>query len=308
MTQIEHTLLADDMPAVQRAADLASMDGQKSYLRWTRYRLYLVVGAAVAGAFASSAVDGGSRKALVIASLIFFLLALAAEIILLSSRPEETWYHGRAVAESAKTLAWKFAVCALPFPRSMPTSDAERALNRQLSDIVAESSILADYSSTGSEQISAKMRSLRNADLGTRKKNYFTGRIEDQRRWYSESAKRNGKRSLAWRCVLLGLEVLGAGCALLVLADFTTIDFGSGLAAGVAAGGAWIEVKQFDNLAAAYALTATELALVRSAAEQVNDEDAWSAFVNSAEQAISREHTMWLARRVRNRMPGRNGT
>ncbi|MGW0599613.1 DUF4231 domain-containing protein [Streptomyces sp. NPDC002776] len=301
MAQHAHALLPDDMPAVQRAADLASLEGQRSYLRWTRWRLYFVIAAAVAGVFTGST-DGEGRKALIVASLVFFLLALATEIVLLSTRPEETWYHGRAVAESAKTLAWKFAVCADPFPRTMSRADAERLLNQQLSDIVAESPILADYSSTGSEQVSTKMKDLRDASLQTRKSAYTEGRVDDQKAWYSKNARRNEKSSLLWRCILLALEVLGAVSALLMLVDATSIEFGSALAAGVAAGGAWIEVKQFDNLASAYALTATELALVRSAAQPVDDEGPWSAYVNSAEQAISREHTMWLARRVRTRM------
>lgn len=307
MAQPERALLSDDMPAVQRAADLASLRGQKSYLRWTRWRLYFVIAAAASGAFTGST-DGGAREALIIASLVLFLLALATEIILLSSRPEETWYHGRAVAESAKTLAWKFAVCADPFPRTMSKEDAERMLNQQLSDIVAESPVLADYSSSGTEQVSVKMKDLRDADLQTRKSAYTIGRVDDQRVWYSKNADKNEKRSLLWRCALLGLEILGAVSALLMLVDTTSVDFGSVLAVGVAAGGAWIEVKQFDTLASAYALTATELALVRSAAQQVDDEGSWSAYVNSAEQAISREHTMWLARRVRARMVRRETT
>lgn len=307
MAQPEHVLLPEDLPAVQRSADAASLEGQRSYLRWTRCRLYFVVGAAAAGTLSATADQGsGGRQFLIILSLIFFLMAFATEIVLLSSRPEEAWYHGRAVAESAKTLAWKFAVCADPFPQSLSMEAAERLLNRQLSDIVAESPLLADYSSTGTEQISDTMRALRIDELHKRKEAYLAGRIDDQRLWYSRSSKRNEKKSFQWRCVLLGLEVLGASAALLLLVEVTSIEFGSVLAACVAAGGAWIEVKQYDNLASAYALTATELTLVRSAAGQVNEEADWSAYVSSAEQAISREHTMWLARRMRTRLPRGN--
>ncbi|MCV2458372.1 DUF4231 domain-containing protein [Streptomyces sp. ICN988] len=307
MAQPEHVLLAEDLPAVQRSADAASMAGQRSYLWWTRCRLYFVVGAAAVGTLSATADQGsGGRQLFIILSLIFFLLAFATEIVLLSSRPEEAWYHGRAVAESAKTLAWKFAVGAAPFPRSLSMEEAERILNQQLSDIVAESPLLADYSSTGTEQISEKMKALRVDELHKRKEAYLVGRIDDQRLWYSRNSKRNEKKSFEWRCVLLTLEVLGASAALLLLVDVTSIEFGSVLAACVAAGGAWIEVKQYDNLASAYALTATELTLVHSAAAQVSGEADWSTYVSSAEQAISREHTMWLARRMRTRLPRGN--
>ncbi|WP_405619690.1 DUF4231 domain-containing protein [Streptomyces sp. NBC_00076] len=305
MAQLEQGLLEADFPDVQRSADAASMQGQRMYLRLTKGRLYLVVAAAVAGALTIGLTSTWQKQTLTSLSLCFFLLAFAAELILLSTHPEDTWYHGRAVAESVKTLAWKFSVCADPFPRSVLSSEAERLFHQQLSDVVAESPIFVDYSSVGTQQVSPKMRDLRTAERATRMKAYCNARIEDQRAWYSKSANRNERSAFRWRVGLVSLEVLGATSALLSLLNVTPFDMGSALAAGVAAGGAWIEVKQFDNLANAYALTATELALVHAAASHVTGEESWSKYVISAEQAISREHTMWLARRVRTRMPRR---
>lgn len=36
-----------------------------------------------------------------------FIAALLVELWLWPVRPDKAWYDGRAVAESAKTLAWK---------------------------------------------------------------------------------------------------------------------------------------------------------------------------------------------------------
>ena len=68
------------------------------------------------------------------------------------------------------------------------------------------------------------------------------------------------------------------------------------LAAGIGAGAAWLALKQHTVLRSAYALTAAELEkqiATLTAAEDAN----WSESVADAEEAISREHTMWLASR-----------
>ncbi|MFJ7018448.1 DUF4231 domain-containing protein [Streptomyces sp. NPDC101117] len=308
MAPLEQGLTEADFPHIYRSADAASLEGQKRHLQYTRLRLYFVIFAAAASAATAGVSQSGIQKALVALSLFFFLAASAAEIILLSTRPDESWYHGRAVAESVKTLTWKYCVCADPFPHSMGAADAERLFLQQLSDIVAESPIFLDYSSTGSQQITSTMKELRASDFSTRKIAYCHGRIEDQRSWYSRSAKKNERSALRWGVALVALELLGATGSLLILLNVTNLDMGSALAAGVAAGGAWIGVKQYDSLASAYSLTATELALVRAEADQVTDDTSWSRYVISAEQAISREHTMWLARRARVRVPRRRST
>lgn len=305
MAPLEQGLTDADFPDIYRSADSASLEGQKRYLKYTKLRLYFVISAATTSALSTGISSAEIQKTLIALSLFSFLAASAAEIILLSIRPEESWYHGRAVAESVKTLTWKFAVCADPFSRPVEAADSERLFLQQLTEIVAESPIFVDYSSTGSQQVTPKMRELRGADLATRRMAYRDGRVEDQRNWYSRSAKKNERNALRWRIALVVLELLGATGALLILLNVTNLDVGSALAAGVAAGGAWIGVKQYDSLASAYSLTATELALVRAEAEQVTDDTSWSRYVISAEQAISREHTMWLARRARVRIPRR---
>ena len=68
-------------------------------------------------------------------------------------------------------------------------------------------------------------------------------------------------------------------------------------AAAAAAAAAWTQMRQHRTLAAAYGLAAQELTLSRPLLEHVDDEAEWSRAVADAEDAISREHTTWLARR-----------
>jgi hypothetical protein len=60
---------------------------------------------------------------------------------------------------------------------------------------------------------------------------------------------------------------------------------------------AWKQLKRFDELASAYSLTAHELGIIKSRFSAVENRDALAAFVSDAENAFSREHTQWAARR-----------
>jgi hypothetical protein len=289
-----------DMPGINRAADSAAAAGQREYLRFTRVRLSCVIVAAAAGAWAAFAdKPAGWHKALAAIAVASFILAFAAEIWLLTRRPEELWYHGRAIAESSKTLAWRYAMRADPFAVAEKESDTDARIIGRIRELMAGSSIASRLPMVTGDNITAAMRTLRAATLDERKRAYIGGRVTDQQAWYDRKARYNSNRATLWRIALIVLELAGALWAVLILAGVTRLVLDGVLAAMIAAAGAWLEVKQFDNLAEAYSLTAIELGFVRSEAESVSDEPGWSSYVNSAERAISREHTMWLARRVK---------
>lgn len=78
------------------------------------------------------------------------------------------------------------------------------------------------------------------------------------------------------------------------MVDADLLGIASGAAASIAA---WTGLRQYRSLAVAYALTAHELRLVRDSLPHAEDEARWAQVVSDAEQAISREHTLWRARR-----------
>lgn len=125
----------DDLPGVWRNADLASARGQKQTLRFTGAK---VVGGIIAafGAVFSWHIGRVDIAACII--LLGFLLALGCELASWASQPERTWYDGRAVAESAKTLAWRYAVGADPFPISMSRAEAELLFASRMSSIIEQ--------------------------------------------------------------------------------------------------------------------------------------------------------------------------
>jgi hypothetical protein len=56
-------------------------------------------------------------------------------------------------------------------------------------------------------------------------------------------------------------------------------------------------LNKYKEIYQSCALTKQELNIIRTKFRQVKDNTELNEFVLGAEQAISREHTMWLARR-----------
>lgn len=298
----------DDLPGVFRSADEISKESQKEYLRWTRGRLQLAVVAAIAGIFTASSDDGSwVEKGFATLALVSFTAALLLEIYLLRDRPEERWYQGRALAESVKTLAWRYMAIADPFPSTLSSERAEEVLLARIQDLFREASLSLPSLSVGASQVTPKMNRVRGSALASRKATYLEFRVLEQQAWYERRAKENERNSRRWRSTLISFELIGIIATVITLLDVSDFDAGGAAAAAIAAAGAWLEVKQYDNLASAYSLTAAELSFVHATGGGISDEAKWSDYVNSAEQAISREHTMWLARRVGLRAARRNG-
>ena len=96
----------------------------------------------------------------------------------------------------------------------------------------------------------------------------------------------------------IALEVVGIAAGVLTVTGTITVDLLGLFAAATASVVAWLQTKQHETLAKSYAVTAQELAAVRSAWETVGQsEEQWAAFVDKAEEAISREHKLWRATR-----------
>ena len=59
----------------------------------------------------------------------------------------------------------------------------------------------------------------------------------------------------------------------------------------------WLQLKRFQELTDAYGITATELKFIKEKSKFILDDNQLEKYVDDTETAISREHTLWLARR-----------
>lgn len=94
---------------------------------------------------------------------------------------------------------------------------------------------------------------------------------------------------------MIVIELAAFGTALVTALLVLSISFYSLLAALAVAGIGWLQIRQHRSTADSYALASHELGAINSTFDSVDGEDAWEEFVDQAEGAISREHTLWLA-------------
>jgi hypothetical protein len=141
------------------------------------------------------------------------------------------------------------------------------------------------------------MEKLRAADWRDQRTVYLRDRIENQREWYSRKSETSRKRSSQWRALLILAEGLGVLAAFLRFSGNVDFDAAGVLGALVGAGVAWLSVRQHDNLSRAYAFASNELGLAADGLRACQSEEEWAQKAADAEEAISREHTMWRASR-----------
>jgi hypothetical protein len=283
-----------DFPALFRSADRESQRAQRSYLTSLRVRLGSLVVAAFGGALTLTT-TGGFQVGGGLAFLAF-ACALGAELFLATTSPLTTWYEGRAAAESAKTLAWRYMVRAEPF--EVDDVDVDKQFHAQTYSLLQDlRSISLGTEEPAAQQITDKMRHVRALDFNERRQVYFADRIADQQRWYSEKARWNDRRARGWVLVSIVLEIAGLIGGALKAFGWINFDLLGFLAAAAGSVTAWIEAKQHRNLATAYGIASQELASIATELATLKSEERWAVFVSQAEEAISREHTLWRASR-----------
>ncbi len=222
-------------------------------------------------------------------------------VILLSraqSKPEQWWYRCRALAESVKTLTWRYMMHATPFEEN--TTKAKEQFRDELHEMFRQNKETAKQISddwSGNDQISKAMGDVRGMSRADRMAYYLRHRVDEQRNWYKRKSKTNRKCAQRWVWVSGIAYVLAGGMVLTRIAlpdwQFWPIEPLIVLAAVVVG---WMQIKKFNELAAAYTVAAHEIGMIRPKADAVRNGSDFSEFVNDAEMAFSREHTLWIAR------------
>lgn len=243
-------------------------------------------------------VVNSSRPEMDILQAMVLLGALGCAIYLYFGRPDRHWYSGRAVAESVKTLVWRFVSKAEPFDHADELDRHDFVL--RLKAVIEQNKDVAGLLTTHLDgvQISPEMEQLRQQNLADRVNYYLNSRIVDQQSWYANKAAFNRRMVKRFFALLIVVIVTAIFFSIAKIefptAQFWPTDFFVTLAAGVLS---WIQAKKFQELAISYALTAHEISLIRQQVSEITSDDHLSKFVGDAENAFSREHTQWIARK-----------
>ncbi len=301
VTPIRLEVSSTDYPALFLAADHASLEAQRRHLLFTSaILLALVLGA---GLGAVAAVFPSAKLALAVASTSLVSLSFVLTAIRRALKPEKLWYGGRAVAESAKSMSWRYMTGSEPYFINIPPGDVDQKFVSDLKALVRGSDELAvGFSSEYSDkpQISARMREVRASGLENRKRIYLTQRIADQRSWYGSKARKSQIAESRYFVIILASQALALASAAYMISSpeskWNLIGVFSSLASALVA---WLQVRQHEELAQSYAVAALELGFIEEQASHVGNDQDFSGFVGDSENAISREHTLWSARRDR---------
>ena len=282
------------LPGLYQSADKASLLAQFVYF-WA-LSLYLIL--LIVAAFVSY--NWPSNTYAAIASAVLFLVTLGVLIAVRVLRPDDTWYNGRAVAESVKTRSWRWVMRAEPYENP----DIELVSKQFISDlkeILNQNTKLSDSLESGlgiNDPISRTMLDIRNLSVVDRLSLYKDQRINNQAKWYSLKSQYNKRRARQWFWVSVALHATAIVFLLYRIED-PTLSLPVGVVA-TAAGAVltWLQAKKHNELNSSYALVAHEIVLIRGEAQSVRSEIEMSKFVINSENAFSREHTRWTATKV----------
>lgn len=292
-------IVESDYPGLYQASDSASKKAQSNYVFIIAINLILMIIAAGISIYDYKSV--GSKFAIYVIVGITLLGALILTIITLTKKYEDVWYQGRALAESVKTLTWRYIMCSELFEITLNEGDVQQKFLSRLMDLSKEFSKLnsvMDAKLLNLSPISSLMGEIRNLPISDRKSYYVENRIEDQRNWYAKKAKFNKRKYNLW----FGIIIFSQSFSLVFIAYLLVCPDSKWNMVGLfttfaSAALSWLQLKQHQELRQAYTTATFELTYIAELAKQVQNNDDLSKFVLDSENAISREHTLWLAQR-----------
>lgn len=288
-----------DFPSYFQASDTASLKAQKYYLNITRIDLLSMILASALAIYNYQSTE--SKLVVYVISGLLLLLGLVLTVILKTKKYEDVWYQGRALAESCKTLTWRFVCCSEYFESSLDIIEAKRRFVeriRELSDEFKELSIAMNSRALNLPIITYKMLEIRAYNLNARKDYYIKNRIEDQKKWYADKAEYNSEKYNLWFwCVIVSQAISLISIVFLIVNPDFNWNFVGLLTTISASALSWLQLKQHQELKQAYTTATQELNFIATLTDQLTTDNSFSKFVLDSENAVSREHTLWLAQR-----------
>jgi len=284
----------DCFPALFQAANDASLTAQSNYYCALKSYLFLLVVAALIAFYYPTDLIGA------LASGSLFLITLCILIWLKVQKPEDTWYNGRAVAESVKTRTWRWVMKAEPYDNDVPDEQSRKEFLSDLKSILDQNRSLSGHlesNNTNGDAISIHMSSIRSLTLEDRLEIYKIERVKDQADWYAKKSQFNKRRAKQWFRVSVFLHAIAIGLLIWRITDPALTLPIEVVATGASAVLTWLQAKKHNELNSSYSLAAHEIVLIKSEAESVNSDRDLSDFVVNSESAFSREHTQWSARK-----------
>ena len=287
-----------DFPSLYQSADRSSLSAQWRYLCLQKCHMGSLilgsVGAAIVTIVPVTAVTW-------IYGALAIVLAIGVVLTWVSRARgyDKVWFDCRAIAESTKTATWRFMMKAAPFKDDIT---AEQSFLKNLQKIrearPSNSKHLAQSFEADAQALSNFMKGIRQKSVDQRRDLYLKSRLRDQKIWYLKKAKFNSNKEECWFRAVVILQILAVAFAIIrSQLSGLPVNVVPLLMTFAAVAVAWSQMKRYGELTQSYSLAAQELGEQEAIASNVTTEAALLKLVEQAEETISREHTMWYARR-----------
>ncbi len=286
-----------DMPSLFQNADKESIKSQKIHnIILLLYNISLIISALVIILVREYTVFAR------IITTILFLLSLGLIVSLRIIMPTKIWYNGRAIAESIKTRTWRWMMRAEPYGDCNNVLVVEQSFINDLKTIIDQNQSLikqiGNYvDADKSNSITNKMRDIRSLNIDERLEVYKKERIINQEKWYNNKSKINKRDAnvIFWLIIISHAIIF-----LLMLLELSMcisnppIELFLVLASTFVS---WNQTKKHNELASSYSLATHEIILMKNETNHIETEEDLSEYVLNCENAFSREHTQWYARK-----------
>ncbi|WP_295712317.1 DUF4231 domain-containing protein [Mucilaginibacter sp.] len=287
----------NELPCYYIDSDNASKRAQNVYKRITWGALILMFISTILVSLASSITTQISNFDKINGVILFASGTIS--LFLAYTKPERNWYLGRAIAESIKTLSWRYMMHAEPFQPDDKNLDLKifieriEAINKQAN----EDRFIPKPNKKHSDIITKKMEEIRSFDFLERKSYYATNRIDDQIKWYGDKSESNRCYANICSFLIIAFQFIAAIYLFQFFDKIKIINLNNIMVFLATSIIGVIEMNKYKELFQSYGFTKQELNIIRTKFGTVNSDEELNRFVLEAEQAISREHTTWLARR-----------
>jgi hypothetical protein len=283
-------------PALRDAADKASAAAQNRFMLLNKVQLSLLC--LVAFLSGLSFQDAHRQRLSNWSICVAMLIALATTYALRVGRFDDRWFRCRAYAENFKSLVWQYIMSGMTGDPDKVYLLALDHLRERLPDLEAE---FTEYGSKGS-LFTDWMKDVHALPLNEKVELYKALRLDDQITWYSAKSSENNSLETSWFWSIF--------CTEFAAIIFAGLQAGEGLrfnpVSGIAALGtvmiAWAQTKRFSDLATSYAIASGDLQRISEATLETTSQTDVAVLVDAVEQAVSREHSMWLVRRLPRRV------
>lgn len=282
-----------NFPGIYKEADDISNKTQRNYLRLLKLFLFVLVLSSLLFSYFS---DIWEIKLL---NAVISLLVLSLSFVFFLYDFQGIWYNARAVAESIKTSCWRYAIKADPY--NIDDQQASSLLLETMKRIVDmnqdfKKHITACFSCD--DQLPESLTNVRSLSFNERLDYYYEKRIIDQNNWYKNKSQFNKTKSNLFFGALILLSIVISLFLFLSIDKSNKIKYPvEVLLSMLSIIFTWVQTKKYKELNKSYALASYEIGFISSQKRKVTNEEQLSEFVSNTENAFSREHTQWIARK-----------